>query len=326
MRIIIFGAGAIGCLVGGHLWRSGTDMVLVGRQVQIQTINKCGLKLITPSCEYLLRVPAVTDLKRINVNSDDVIFLCVKAPDTEKATLELKSSIKDLPVFCLQNGVQNEGTAAQYFSRVFGAMIRVGAEYLNNGEIIARSDPPGLIILGRYPHGLDSLVEEVAQRLRAASFLVQVSEEIMAYKWGKLRSNLENIVHAITNTTNAETELIARAAKHELDVLLKEANIHFISQAEVAQRWPYITTPEHFDINRRIRNSTWQSLTRRPDSVETEFLNGEVVRLAARLGRQAPINDKLVRISREMANHHEQPGRYMPRELALMLGLEPPTG
>jgi 2-dehydropantoate 2-reductase len=321
MKIIILGAGAIGCLAGGHLCRTGSEVVLVGRSGQVKAIREQGLNLITPACSYRLDLPAVTHIDRVNLSPEDVIFLCVKGQDTEKAISEIKSVVKEIPIFCLQNGVRNEEILAQRFSRVYGAMVRVGAEYLKDGEVMARSDPPGLIILGGYPQGADDLAEAVAQRLRAAGFLVQVSEEIMAYKWGKLRSNLDNIIHAIANTTEGEIELIVKAAKRELDVLLKEAHIHCISQAEVEKRWPQVLTPEHFSINRRIRNSSWQSLTRKQGSIETEFLNGEVVRLAKRLGRQASINEKLTQISLEMAARREPPGKYTPGELALLLGL-----
>ena len=68
--------------------------------------------------------------------------------------------------------------------------------------------------------------------------------------------------------------------------------------------------------------STWQSLTRRQGSAETEFLNGEVVRLAKGVGQQAPINEGLLRISQEMATNRETPGKYTPHQLRILLGLE----
>jgi len=321
MKIIVLGAGAIGCLVGGYLYRSGSEIVLVGRPGQVQAIREQGLHLITPSNDYVLNLPAVTQVDQINISHDDAVFLCVKGPDTEKAVVELKSVVKDIPVFCLQNGVRNEEIAAQYFSGVYGAMLKVGAEYLKDGEVIARSDPPGLIILGCYPHGTDRLAEETSEKLHAAGFWVKPSDSVMAYKWGKLRGNLDNIIPAITNATGKEAELIVKAARQEFDGLVNEAGIQWISQVEVAKEWPEMIAPENFDPVRRIRNSTWQSLTRKCGFVETEFLNGEVVRLAKKLGRRAPVNEKLTQLSQQMAARRELPGKYSPRELARVLGL-----
>ena len=46
MRIIIYGAGGIGSVVGGHLWRNEQEVVLVGRSGHIGEINYGGLKLV----------------------------------------------------------------------------------------------------------------------------------------------------------------------------------------------------------------------------------------------------------------------------------------
>lgn len=62
----------------------------------------------------------------------------MKGQDTEAAIEYLKAVIADAPVFCFQNGVRSEEIAAQYFSRVYGLMVRVGAVYLEDGEVIAR--------------------------------------------------------------------------------------------------------------------------------------------------------------------------------------------
>ena len=56
--------------------------------------------------------------------------------------------------------------------------------------------------------------------------------------------------------------------------------------------------------------------------METDFLNGEIVRVAKRLGKAAPINDMITRITQEMAAKRERPGKYTPAELSKLLGLD----
>jgi 2-dehydropantoate 2-reductase len=65
--------------------------------------------------------------------------------------------------------------------------------------------------------------------------------------------------------------------------------------------------------------STWQSLVRNQGTVETDFLNGEIVRLAVERGIPAPVNQALLRITLEMAANHEKPGKYTPAELLKIL-------
>jgi len=48
MRIIVYGAGAIGGLTGGFLARAGQNVILIGRENNIKVINEKGLKIVSP--------------------------------------------------------------------------------------------------------------------------------------------------------------------------------------------------------------------------------------------------------------------------------------
>ena len=143
----------------------------------------------------------------------------------------------------------------------------------------------------------------------------------MPYKWGKLMTNLGNAVDAITNGGRESIQPIYIAAFQEARSIVEKAGIKWISQEQVAKDWPEITAPLRGQINTEEHSSTWQSLARHQGSVETEFLNGEIVRVAKKLGLQAPINEKLVKISQEMAANHEPPGKFTPAQLSGMLEL-----
>jgi 2-dehydropantoate 2-reductase len=321
MRLIIYGAGGIGGVIGGHLARTGHDVVLISRPGHVKAINENGLRLITPTGTHILRIPSVTGPEQIEFTADDVACFCMKGQDTEGALRDLQAVVDDVPVFCFQNGVRNEEIASQYFPRVYGVMVRVGAVYLEDGEVTARRDPPGWFIIGCYPRGTDELAEAVVDKLRDASFLVRASEDVIPYKWGKLMGNLGNAIGAITGGRWADVMPIMQAAQHELQELLSQADIHWISGEEVNREWPEITEPLRGRLDTEAQSSTWQSLARKQGTVETEFLNGEVVRLAAKLGRRAPINEKLVQIAQELAANRELPGKYTPAQLSSLLGL-----
>ncbi len=321
MRYIIYGAGGIGSIMGGHLARTGHDVVLIGRPGHVSVINSNGLHLITPIGTYVLRIPAVTNPSQVDFSTDDVIFLCMKGQDTDIALKDLKRVAEDMPVFCFQNGVRNEEIAIQYFSSVYGVMVRVSAEYITDGEVTSHRDPPGWYIIGRYPEGTDEIAEAVAEELRTAGYLVRTTADVMPYKWGKLMSNLNNAIVAITNGDRESMRSIYYAVFREAQAIVQKAGIKWISHEQVAKDWTEITAPLHGRLNTEAQSSTWQSLARRQGSVETEFLNGEIVRVAKRLGLQAPINEKLTEISQEMAANHEPPGKYTPAQLSEILEL-----
>jgi 2-dehydropantoate 2-reductase len=321
MRAIIYGAGGIGCVVGGHLALTGTDVVLIGRPGHMGAIRDNGLRFVTPAATHTLRLPAVTAPDQVNFGPDDVVLLCAKGQNTEEALHDLRAVTEDVPIFCLQNGVINEETASGIFPRVYGVMVRVGAIYVEDGEVIARRDPPGWLIIGRYPAGEDDLARELASRLSQAGFFTMTTPDVMPYKWGKLILNLGNAVGAITNARPDETADIYRAARREAAELLGRAGIHWVSNDELARVWPESTSRPRGVIHNEAQSSTWQSLARRQGTVETDFLNGEIVRLAAKLGTRAPVNEALLRIVREMADNGETPGRHAPEELTRLVGI-----
>jgi 2-dehydropantoate 2-reductase len=321
MRYVVYGAGGIGSIMGGHLVRTGHDVILIGRPGHIKSINENGLRLITPTDTYVLRITSVTDPSQIVFSSEDVVFLCMKGQDTEPALNTLRKVAQDIPIFCFQNGVRNEETAIRYFPCVYGVMVRVGAEYLTDGEVIARRDPPGWYIIGMYPKGTSELAESVAEELRTAGYFVKTTNDIMPYKWGKLMENLSNAIGAITNGDRGITRTIYNAMFEEAKDIVQKAGIKWISQEQVVRDWPEISAPLRGQLNTGGGSSTWQSLKRHQGSVETEFLNGEIVRVAKRLGLQAPFNKKLMEISQEMAANHEPPGKYTPVQLRERLEL-----
>lgn len=321
-RFIIYGAGAIGGTVGGHLALSGHDVALLARGAHAAAMKEHGLRFVTPAGVHTLRLPIFTHPREAALQPDDCVFLCMKGQHSEDALRDLKTAIDDIPVFCFQNGVRNEEIARRYFARVYGVMVRVGGGHLKPGEVIGMREPPGWLIIGCSPRGLDGTAEAAAAALSKATFAVKVSDDVMPYKWGKLMSNLANAISAATDGHDPEGR-IARAVRAEAAGLLSEAGQRWITWDEVQREYAPFAEPERASIRGPMHGSTWQSLTRAQGSVEVEFLNGEIVRLAQRLGKEAPINAALARVVDEMARRRQAPGAYTPETLAAALGLPP---
>ncbi len=320
-RFIIYGAGGIGGVVGGHLQMAGYDVVLIGRSAHMQAIQQNGLKLIKPKQTHTLKITAVTSPAEAGLRPDDVILLTMKGQNTAAAMAELKTVISDIPVFCLQNGVRNEEIAASFFPRVYAARVNIGAVYMNDGEVVCRRDPPGWLVMSGYPQGTDTMVEEAGAALRKADFYVLVTPDAMPYKWGKLMTNLGNAVGAITNGSFKETHSLTQATQEEAAGILRAAGISWLSEEQIKKEWTDFMVPPRAALNTPEQSSTWQSLGRQQGTVETEFLNGEIVRAAHRIGRPVPINETITRIAMEMAAAREKPGKYPPAELRRILGL-----
>jgi 2-dehydropantoate 2-reductase len=317
-RYIIYGAGGIGSGIGGHLWRTGHDVVLIGRSGHVGRIRSEGLRLITGTEEHRLQVPAVTHPREIEFRAGDVVILTMKTHDTEAALRELRAAGGDpweLPIFCAQNTIANEPIAARYFRRVYGVLIVIPAVYLEDGVVYnpIRGNA-GMIDIGLYPRGIDETAGQVAAALREATYEAQTHEDVMAPKARKLLGNLGNALGAITDgrgdgrpymaEVRREGECCLAAEGHPVET---EASFHERCHARRGET----AMPEGL----RNLGSSWQSLLRRQGSIETDYLNGEIVFLGRKHGIPTPFNAVLQRVANEMAAARELPGKYSAEEL-----------
>src|SRR5438105_11457161 len=79
MRFVVFGAGAIGSGLGGHLHRTGHDVVVLGRPAHVDRIRQRGLQLVTADETYSVPLTAVASPKNVGFTDGDVVLRCVKS-------------------------------------------------------------------------------------------------------------------------------------------------------------------------------------------------------------------------------------------------------
>src|SRR5438105_1085795 len=132
MRYIIYGAGGIGSVIGGHLFRHGAEVVMVGNAQHVEAINARGLTLVTGDQTHSLPVPSVkTAAELAPFRADDVVLLCAKSQQTLRCLGQLRSAgaPRTLPIFCCQNSIWIEPAATRSFDNDYGVMISRSADY-----------------------------------------------------------------------------------------------------------------------------------------------------------------------------------------------------
>ena len=118
MRYIVYGAGAVGSLLGGYLARAGKSVLLVGRPAHVARMQATGLTIKNKFGIETIVVEAVDALAEVEPGVDDVIFLCVKSQAAAGALADLQSHFSTrAPLFCWQNGIRNEPLAAANLRR-----------------------------------------------------------------------------------------------------------------------------------------------------------------------------------------------------------------
>jgi 2-dehydropantoate 2-reductase len=304
MRIVVFGAGAVGGVIAGRLFENGHDVVAIARGAHFEAMRDNGMQLVDPDHTVTLQVPVVDDPARIEWRPDDVVLVTTKTQDSTGAFEALAAAAgPDIPVVCAQNGVENERIALRQFARVYGICVMLPAEHLEPGVINASSAPvSGLLDIGCYPTGVDDITDAIAAALASSTFESVPRPDVMRWKYRKLIMNLANAVEALCEPGDDAVEL-GRLVRREGSAVLQAAGVDVASIEEDRERRGDRLTPRLA----RGGGSTWQSLRRGTGSLETDYLNGEIT-LLARLHRvDCPVNTRLQTAANDAARRGLSP-------------------
>jgi 2-dehydropantoate 2-reductase len=208
---------------------------------------------------------------------------------------------------CLQNGVANERAALRLFPAVYGACVMCPAGYLEPGVVQAHASPVAAIIdVGRYPRGVDDTALEIADAFARSTLVSAARPDIMRWKHAKLLMNLLNAVDALF-APGDDTARIVKLARAEGEAALRAAGIDFASREEDSARRGDILQHRAIPGRERPGSSSWQSLARGSGSIETDYLNGEVVLLGREHGVATPVNALLQQWARRAATERARP-------------------
>ncbi len=288
-RYVFYGAGGIGCAIGARLFDAGREVVLIARGPHLEAIRERGLTVKSPAETLQLRIPAVASPGEVDFREDDVVFLTMKTQDCADALDELRlAGGAGLPVVCLQNGIENERMALRRFERVYAVEVLVATSFLE----------PGLV-LNYDAEGADDLVRAIAADLTASGFRGEVEEQVMRWKYHKLIRNLGAAFPAVFGP-GADTPALRARLEAETEAVFTAAGIDYASREESAAagrapgfEWGEIPGHDAFT------SSVWQGIQRGNRSVETDYVNGEIVLIGALHGVPAPWNRAL----QQAANH-----------------------
>ena len=279
MRFVVFGAGAIGGVVGARLHQSGHDVVLIARGPHLRAIRADGLTLLTPDERTVVSIGTAAGPGEIDWGADDVVLLATKSQDSVGALTSLRDAAGTaVPVVCLQNGVENERVALRLMETVYGAVVMAPTAHLEPGVVEAYGSVlSGMVELGLYPAGIDARCESIAAALTRSRIEARAVGDVMRRKHAKLLLNLGNAVEALCGAGEASEELAERALE-EGRAVLEAAGVEFEAPdvSDLEGRWARMGVRE-IGGRRRGGSSTWQSLARGTGSLETDYLNGEIV-------------------------------------------------
>jgi 2-dehydropantoate 2-reductase len=220
VRVLVWGAGAIGGTVAAYLGRAGHDITAVdANAAHVRAIRERGLSITGPLDTFAQPLPALTPEEVSGVW--DTIFLCVKALHTEPAARGLERHLgADGVVVSLQNGF-NEFVIADVVgpSRTMGAFINFGADLLEPG--VVHFAGRGAVVVGELDGRRSERLARVHRALVDFDPAAEITDNIWGYLWGKMGYGALLFATALTNASIVEV-FERRAARPMLTALARE--------------------------------------------------------------------------------------------------------
>lgn len=309
--IVIAGAGAVGCFVGGMLAREGRPVRLLVRPRVAAEIEASGLRVSSfEGLDERIEASKLGLSQNPNVfESAAIVLVTVKSGDTpEVAELMARHMPADAVVVSLQNGV---GNTAVLRERLPGRAVLAGMVPFN---VLALGD-------GRYHRAtsgdilIDADQADTAAKLSVPGLGVRAHPDMAGVQWGKLLLNLNNAMNALSNLPLRDQlaqrgwrTLWADQMAEALQVM-RIAGIKPIAATPLPASWSpsilrlpdalfQLVARRMVKVDPKARSSMWQDL-QRGRRTEIDYLQGAIIALAVKHGVAAPLSGRILSLIKD---------------------------
>ncbi len=319
VRILCYGAGAVGSFLAARLGLTGADVTLVGRPATVQSLASTGLALETGGRTFVALVRAVVSIDAVRT-PPDLVFVAVKSNDTAAALPDLKRLAAMGATICtMQNGVGNEQLLIDALgaAHVLSGAITISVSMPEPGLVTQHTGEGGVAFApvpgGPTPGTALAIFDEAGlPAVGVASY--------HDLKWSKLLLNLLANAQAAILDSDASAVVndpalfgIEQRAFREAVRVMRRIPAQPIAlpgydvpKLALAMRFPrpvaWRLLKERIGGGRgEKRPSLALDLARGKRQTEVEWLNGAVETAAQGAGMRAPVNATLATLVRQLA-------------------------
>jgi len=309
MKIVIVGAGAMGCLFAAFLSRQKSkehQIWLVEKDAdRAVRLNKQGIDVEGIGGNWHVDVRATSDLK--DIPSADLIIICVKSYDTKNAIDKLKSLVADdTSVLTLQNGIGNIEIIGEVigFDHVIGGVTSLGATWLGAGRI--RFAGKGETIIGKIDGKTSVQMRSIRELFNKASLDTKISQDIKGFLWSKLIVNTGiNALTAITRLPNGSLLDFEGSRKILREAVTEAVKVAKRKRIKISYDDPLAKVESVCESTATNVSSMLQDVLRKKRT-EIDFINGVIVRFGQELGIAVPVNSILVALVKVIESSYEK--------------------
>ncbi|MBU3004641.1 2-dehydropantoate 2-reductase [Paraglaciecola arctica] len=319
-KIVVLGAGSIGCYLGGRFINGGANVTFIGREKIQSEVKLHGLRLTDldglDSHIEASDVAYVTDQECLR--DADYVLVAVKSGDTTATAKQIKALIKDTAVvISFQNGIRNFDELSDILNqnRVIRGMVPFNVINKGSGHF-HRGTEGNLAIEAKQGEFSDLLA--VAEKSNMA---ITTYEDLLPIQWGKLLMNLNNAINALSGLPLVEQlgnrnyrKVLAKSIKETLKVLslnnivVQPANNippKLLPVILNLPNWLYKkVAAASLKIDPLARSSMYEDFVRNRKT-EIDFLNGEILHLANKKSIKVPVNSAIVELVKKAEKQHQ---------------------
>jgi 2-dehydropantoate 2-reductase len=328
MKIGIFGAGAMGTVLGAFLTKGGLQVDLITRnKAHVQAMNKNGAVILCEGDGRKETVKVHALLPEEMKEPYDVLFLMTKQRNNAEILTELLPYLKEDSVVCTtQNGLPEKSVAKIVgVSRTYGAATSFGATFLDGGMVALTSKIEAMrMVVGGYQNdgAKTALLKEILSYAGKATDNPNFVKEgdLMGARWSKLAINAAfSGLSVMTGMTFGEvakkhkTRKLALGIIRECIAVAKASGVtidkmqgydmeKFLGGNTLIKRFvAYMVLPFAMKKHKKLRSGMLMDI-QNGRKCEIDFINGIVVSEGQKVGEETAICSQLVEIVHGIEN------------------------
>ena len=232
MRILVYGAGAIGGYLGARLLHSGNPVVMLDRPSMADMLNEQGIIVEEAGETIHVRPQAVSSLAEAYAIHEayDLVVLGLKSYDLHIALDDLAANSADeATIFTVQNGIGIEGPFIEVFGdgRVLAGSLTTPVSKKDSFHLIVERSDRGL---GLAPTRPGLAIDQWVSLFNEAAIETVSLADYESMKWSKAFLNI------VSNATSAILDMTPGAVYSDPDLFDLEVDMLRETVAVMARR------------------------------------------------------------------------------------------
>lgn len=335
MRAAIYGAGAMGTVLGAYISADGKQIDLITRNVgHVEAIKEHGARVLG-NANFTVRVNALTPDQMSGCY--DIIFLLTKQRENPKILPTLRDYLADDGVICtLQNGLPEPSVIEVVGpKRCLGCAVSWGANSIDAGTAELTSKKSKMTFSLGSMHGHSHWIEPVKEYLECAGKVI-VEENFFSARWAKLAINsafsplsaISGLKFGAVASKNPSRKL-ALMLLNEAFRVADECGVEIgtIQGHDIVQIYRHNGGFKKFYANallplamrnhKKLMSGMYFDLNE-GKKCDIEYINGVIQRLGKKFGVKTPVNDAVINMVHEIERGERKISPDNLKEISLL--------